>query len=98
MKFTVSADQAKQRLDKFLTAELTDSSRSGIQKLIKSGGVVVNGRSQSAHYALKANDEITVTAAQPAAAGKPTPAGNALVPHIIADEDDFLIIDKPDGL
>ena len=39
-----------ERLDKFLSAVLPDQSRSYLQKIIKDGSVLVNGKAQKASY------------------------------------------------
>ena len=44
--YTVEKEQEGLRLDQFLAAELTEHSRSYIQKLIKGGKVTVNERRQ----------------------------------------------------
>lgn len=85
-----------ERLDKFLTESLPEFSRSRIQGLIADGFVNVNG-----HAAKKAG--------QPIEAGTtlivriPPPAPTSLVAediplHIIFENDDLLVVDKPAGM
>ena len=47
--YEISAEKAGERIDKFLSGELSELSRSYIQKLLKEGMVTLNGK------ALKAN-------------------------------------------
>lgn len=97
MKFTIAEAASRQRLDKFLANELTTRSRAAIQKLIKSSGVLVNGRSQIPHYVLKIGDEVTM-ADQPAERSEAIPRRPVAVPRVVAEQDDFFIIEKPAGL
>lgn len=65
------------RLDVWLSGKL-DQSRSQVQKLIKSGGVLVNGKARSPHFEIKNGDEVEIkeTKNQPRreAVGAPTKA------------------------
>src|SRR5690606_38712127 len=93
---------AQTRLDVFL-ADRTDRTRSQWQKLIKAGAVTVNGNTVTPHYAVREGDDIAVTG-QPVAAPQPAAAEQAhaipapLLPRIVAETADYLVIDKPAGL
>ena len=52
--FVVDVDDNNIRIDKYLSDEMQDVSRSRIQKLIESGLVTVNGRSIKANYKVAA--------------------------------------------
>ena len=52
-------EEAKERLDKYLTKYLEES-RSYIIKMIKNGNVLVNGEEVSPHYEVRLDDVITV--------------------------------------
>ncbi len=56
---TIEEKNQGQRLDKFLAEILTDKTRSQIQKLLKRGGVSVNGRTAKVHHFLKVGDVIS---------------------------------------
>ncbi len=58
MLYTISTEDKSKRLDKFLVEKLTDLSRSQIQKIIKDGGVLVNGKKVSVHRFLKERDVV----------------------------------------
>ena len=101
-KFKITAKQAGERLDKFLASQLPDFSRSQIQKLIKQGGITVNGKIVSSHFSLKESDEIKI-----APAGQPADSVVAKSPDggfcrreikIIAETKEYLVINKPAGL
>ncbi|MFA5051898.1 MAG: RluA family pseudouridine synthase [Patescibacteria group bacterium] len=106
-KITVDNAQDGQRLDKFLTEHWPDKTRSQIQKLIRSGAVLVNGEVPSVHHFLKERDIIEINQPQPVAAARvsrqetqsqneknsPTPE-----PAIVAETADYIILHKPAGL
>ena len=56
--FTAEETDGTQRIDKFLSEQLPDRSRSYIQKLIKDGLVQVNGKQVKANYKLDREDEV----------------------------------------
>src|SRR3989339_1065838 len=59
--FTVTDTHTDHRLDKFLT-EMTGQTRSHIQRQIKFGQVLVNGKKARVHEFLKLNDKVEVNA------------------------------------
>jgi len=101
-KLKIKSEQAGQRLDKFLVENLSDFSRSQIQKLIKQGNVVVNEGKISSHYKLKEGDRVKIIETGFAAAiGSSTEAlSQAVIPDIkiVAETDDYLVVNKPAGL
>ena len=58
-------DGESTRLDKYLTSELEDVTRSYVQMLIKDGLVLVNGKSEKANYILKDKDVIDAASGVP---------------------------------
>lgn len=60
MKFNIETKDEKKRLDKFLTENLSDWSRSQLQKRIKENLVLVNKKPVSAHYKLKTGDIVSL--------------------------------------
>ncbi|MFA6099038.1 MAG: RluA family pseudouridine synthase [Patescibacteria group bacterium] len=107
---TVTSADSGQRLDKILVKLLPDVSRSQIQKLIKSGTVLVNGKIPVVHQFLKTGDIININRAQVSlpARGDEMPKtenqsqarrpGLGLILDVIADTPDYLVINKPAGL
>lgn len=84
-----------ERLDRFLAAALADHSRSRWHRAIEDGLVRVNGVVASAGLKLKAGQVV--------AASEPESAPSTLEPeerdiHIVHEEQDFLVVDKPAGL
>lgn len=111
MEFTIQNRAKRLRLDKFLTENLK-LSRSQIQKKIKSGFVLVNGKTAKVHEFLKTNDRIQVSEIiPPRPQPKALPATKTfkarlkalfrtkkLKPKIIFRTKDYLVIEKPAGL
>ncbi|MBU1130764.1 RluA family pseudouridine synthase [Patescibacteria group bacterium] len=89
--------EAKERLDKFLNNELLDFSRSQIQKLIKAGQIKVNDESTSVHRFLKTGDKITFEEKSQEASTIEVP-DKITQPAIIAETEDYFVINKPAGL
>ncbi|MCK8817797.1 RluA family pseudouridine synthase [Natroniella sulfidigena] len=59
--FKVNADQADLRIDKFLTNQNKDLSRSYIQELIKDNQITVNGKEVKKSYQVQIGDEIKLS-------------------------------------
>jgi 23S rRNA pseudouridine1911/1915/1917 synthase len=97
-KIVVPEHEAGERLDAWLVQQFPETSRNAFQKLIKEGGVFVNGKAAKAHYALKPEDIVEIKKSDsPGASGK---AKQIVMPHVavIDETDDFLVIEKPSGL
>ena len=60
ISFKVDVASARQRIDKFLSNNLEEKSRSYIQKLIKQAKVKVNNQSINKNYRLSAGDKVIV--------------------------------------
>lgn len=58
--FKIDPELSGERIDKFLSRNLTDVSRSRIQKLITEGKVLVNGARVSKHHKLACGQEISI--------------------------------------
>ena len=61
-EFAVEAEDAGQRIDRFLAGEDTGLSRSALQNLIAEGRVLANGQPAAKNRKLKAGDTILVDA------------------------------------
>ena len=90
-----TAVQSGERIDRFLSVDLEDLSRSYIQKLLKDGGITVNGKSVKANYKLNAGDKILVRI--------PDPAPLNILPEdipldILYEDEDILVVNKPKGM
>ncbi|MCL5286708.1 MAG: RluA family pseudouridine synthase [Acidobacteria bacterium] len=93
--FTTSSDDAGQRLDRFLAAQLPTLSRSRIAELIDEGHVRVNGaRAKRAHHVV-AGERIEI-ALLPRPALQVVPEETPL--DILYEDDDLLVVNKPAGM
>jgi 23S rRNA pseudouridine1911/1915/1917 synthase len=102
MKIKIESKDEKKRLDKFLTEVLTDYSRSQIQKMIKSGQVMVGGKTASVHCFLKIGDEVEIgepkEIKEEKKVSKLVKKNYDLKKMIVSENDEYLIINKPAGL
>lgn len=89
----ITEENQGERLDKFLSANLPEKSRSQWQKAIKEGLVLVNGKKPAPHYFLKKGDELNVAQETPV-----TKTSRGFKLDVIYEDDDFLVINKPAGL
>ncbi len=103
--WTIDKTRAGERLDAFLRKERSDLSRSALQKQIKRGAFTVNGKTVAVHRFLKMGDEVAWEIEKPKLQ-PPTPplSGGldrvpmALIPPIVSETPDWIVIDKPAGL
>lgn len=94
-KYQLISDCDKDRIDKFLSRELADLSRSYIQKLLKEQNILVNGKVVKANYKLSAGDSVEVEI--------PDPEPLDILPEdipldILYEDDDILVVNKPKGM
>lgn len=83
------------RIDKYLTDNVPDLTRSYLQKLIKEGSVLVNGENVKPNYKTIFNDEIVLNI--------PPQTELNIIPqdihlNIFYEDSDVLIINKPQGM
>ncbi|MFC1976943.1 RluA family pseudouridine synthase [Chloroflexota bacterium] len=93
--YSLVVDKPGTRLDKYVSEQYPELSRTHVQKLIGDGYITVNDRDAKAGLKLNAGDRLTINI--------PTPAPSSLLPEaipltIIYEDDDLLVIDKPAGL
>ena len=91
----LTAVQSGERIDRFLSGDLEGLSRSYIQKLLKEGGITVNGKAVKSNYKLNAGDEILVQI--------PDPEPMDILPEdipldILYEDEDILVVNKPKGM
>ena len=94
-EFVVPKEREGQRLDHFLVEMLSDLSRSRISSLIRTGFILINGRSGKAANRLKNGNRIEVTL--------PPPELLEIRPEkvdfsILYEDDDLLVVAKPPGI
>jgi 23S rRNA pseudouridine1911/1915/1917 synthase len=93
---TVSGDEGSGRLDRVLAAHLTDMSRSRLKALILEGQVTIGTTVvRDPAYHVTPGETITIDLPEPVEA---EPKGEAIALHIVYEDDDIIVIDKPAGL
>lgn len=94
-EFIAEKDMEAVRIDKFLTDNLEDLSRSMIQNLIKSGNIFVNDKQIKANYRIRPMDHIVANIPE---AKEIDIAPEDIPLDIIYEDDDILIVNKPKGM
>ena len=92
--FVIQENQ-QMRLDKYLSEQFPEQTRSYLQKLIKEGQVLVNGKNVKSGYQLSKNDEVFVNI--------PEPKELDVEPQemdldIVYEDEDVILINKPKGM
>ena len=93
VEIILSESESGVRLDQFLSKQFSDLSRSTLQKMIKQGSILLNGKNTQKKSSLSCNDRITIE--------WPENKKNRLLPDpgikftIIYEDQDILIINKP---
>ena len=90
----VSADIGT-RLDKYLTEQIPDQSRSYIQKLLDDNFITVNGKSVKSNYKLRAGDAIAVEIPD---AEELDIEPEDIPLDIVYEDDDIIVVNKPKGM
>ena len=83
------------RLDRWISEQVPDISRSQAQRLIEGGFVEVNGATARASVKVVSGDEIDVELSPPQPS---TVAAENIQVNIVYEDDDLLVVDKPPGL
>jgi 23S rRNA pseudouridine1911/1915/1917 synthase len=91
----VAAEQAGERLDRYLAAVLPGQSRSQVQRFIERGLVTVEGRQARANLAVREGDRVTVDIPAPVATGV---VAENLPLAILYQDADVIVVNKPTGM
>ena len=94
-RFEIEEDQAGIRIDKFLSEELPEISRSYIQKLIKEEHVIVNNKSVKANYKISTGDLLLLEEPE---LKEPDIEPENIPLDVLYEDSDLLIINKPKGM
>ena len=92
--FEIQEDQ-QMRLDKYLAEQFPEQTRSYLQKLIKEGSVLVNGKAVKTGFQLSKGDEVSVSI--------PEPKELDVEPQqmdldIVYEDEDVILVNKPKGM
>ena len=93
--FEITTEDVNKRIDKYLSEQITKSSRSYLQKLIKDGAVSVSGTVVKANYKVTVGDNVRVSI--------PEVVELDIEPEkikldIVYEDDDVLVVNKPKNM
>jgi 23S rRNA pseudouridine1911/1915/1917 synthase len=95
LTFSVTDDEAGERLDSFLAARIQNWSRARLQRLIEDSDVLVNGHIAKSSYKTRAHDEIEIELTSlPSASFAP----EEIPIEIVHEDDDLIVVNKPAGM
>ncbi len=95
VELTAPAESAGARIDKYISDNIAELTRSAVQGLIAGGNVLTDGRPVSKNYKLRGGETITVELPEP----QPMDAEPEDIPLDIVYEDaDLLVVNKPKGM
>ncbi len=91
----VNEENEGERIDKFLSVLVVDTSRTSIQKSIENGSVLVNGKTVNKKYKVMTGDEVRICEEKL----KPLNVEPEKIPlDIVFEDDDLLVVNKPRGM
>lgn len=95
--FVINVDECDDgtRIDKYLSDEMPDYSRSFLQKIIKDNKVLVNGKPVKSNYRVSGKDVLKVTV--PPCIEPEIEAENIPL-DILYEDDDIIVVNKPKGM
>lgn len=91
-EYFIVENQAGDRIDRYLSEELEDRSRSYIQKLIKDQYVIVNDKPVKANYRLSLGDRVEIELPE---AKEPDIVPENIPVDILYEDQDIIIVNKP---
>lgn len=95
LELTAAGEELPVRIDRYLSDQLSDFSRSHLQKLLKEQGVTVNGKPVKANYKVQSGDEIILDLPEE----KELDVKPENIPlDILYEDNDILIVNKPKGM
>ena len=94
-EFLVSWEEEGERIDKYLSALCPDLSRSYVQKLLKSGNVLVDGRQVKASYSIQEGERIFLDVPE---AVEPEIEAEPMELDILYEDKDVILVNKPKGM
>ena len=93
--FVVTLENQGVRVDKFLSENIDNISRSSIVNMIENGNLLVNGKEQNKKYKLKLNDSITLTVSDPV---EYSVEAENIPLDIVYEDEDLLVVNKAKGI
>lgn len=93
--FVALKEDAGERIDKFLSKNISDISRSAIANLIEKESLSVNGATQNKKYKVKSGDNINFVIPDPV---EYSVEAENIPLDIVYEDDDLLVVNKPKGM
>ena len=92
---TASPEDKGSRIDKYISDNIAELTRSAVQGLIEKGLVLAEGKAVSKNYKLRGGEEISVEIPEP----EPMDTVPEDIPlDIVYEDDDLLVVNKPKGM
>ena len=94
-KYIVKNESQGKRLDKYVTEQNTEITRTAVQRLIDEKNILVNGKEQKASYKVNENDVVEVEIPEP----KKIEIKAENIPiEVIYEDSDIVVVNKPKGM
>ena len=93
--FVALKEDEGERIDKFLSKNISDISRSAIANLIEKESLSVNGATQNKKYKIKCGDQINFVIPDPV---EYSVEAENIPLDIVYEDDDLLVVNKPKGM
>lgn len=94
-KYSLEVTNQRGRLDKFISEQLSDLSRTRVKELIQDQNILVNEKVEKVSYKIQDGDKIEITVP----AVKPLDIVAENIPlDIVYEDDDVIVVNKPQGM
>ena len=94
-KYLLEVKDEHGRLDKFVSEQIPDLSRTRVKELIQDDNILVNQKKKKVSYKVQAGDQIEVNVP----AVKPLDVVPEDIPlDIVYEDDDVIVVNKPQGM
>ena len=94
-KYIVKNESQGKRLDKYVTEQNTEITRTAVQRLIDEKNILVNGKEQKASYKVNENDVVEVEVPEPK---KIEIKAEDIPIEVIYEDSDIIVVNKPKGM
>lgn len=94
-KYSLEVTNQRGRLDKFISEQLSDLSRTRVKELIQDQNILVNEKVEKVSYKIQDGDKIEITV--PAVKPLDIVAENISL-DIVYEDDDVIVVNKPQGM
>ena len=94
-KYSLEVTNQRGRLDKFISEQLSDLSRTRVKELVQDQNILVNEKVEKVSYKIQDGDKIEITVP----AVKPLDIVAENIPlDIVYEDDDVIVVNKPQGM